>query len=89
MQMNDYHRRADATLAYWLHALEPAFESGALEELELSDGALTIETDLGKIFVLSKHNVTQQIWLASPVSGGLHFQWHDTDGTWNLSDGRW
>ncbi|MCE3005418.1 MAG: iron donor protein CyaY [Alphaproteobacteria bacterium] len=83
----DFHRRADATLAAILDRLEPRYEAGALEELELHSGILTILTDAGRRFVVSKHAPSRQLWLASPLSGGLHFSVHD-NGQWQLSDGR-
>jgi frataxin len=83
----DFHRRADATLAAILDQLEPRYEAGALEELELQGGILTIRTDAGRSFVVSKHAPSRQLWLASPLSGGLHFAARD-HGQWQLSDGR-
>lgn len=81
----EFHRRADATLTTLAQGLEPAYEAGDLEELELSGGILTIET-AGKTLVVSKHAASQEIWLASPTSGGLHFPYKD--GIWQLADGR-
>ena len=86
MNETQYHQAADATLQRFFDALEPAYESGQLEELELAQGVLTIATASGKQFVISKHAPSQQIWLASPFSGGLHFARNTT--CWQLADGR-
>lgn len=67
-------------------ALDTAYEAGTLEELELEPGLLTIVTASGKSFIVSAHAPSSQMWLASPLSGGLHF--HYQDGAWNLPDGR-
>lgn len=83
----DFHRLADATLTALLDQLEPRYESGELEELELQGGVLTIRTAAGRSFVVSKHAPSRQIWLASPLSGGLHFSLH-ASGSWMLADGR-
>ena len=81
-----YHQHADATLQQFIDALEPAYESGQFEELELMQGVLTIATASGKQFVISKHAPSQQLWLASPFSGGLHFSL--SNHAWQLADGR-
>jgi frataxin len=82
----DFHRRADTMLAAILDQLEPRYEAGALEELELQGGILTLRTDAGRCFVISKHAPSRQLWLASPFSGGLHFT-ADATGQWQLADG--
>lgn len=83
----EFHRYADATLSALFDQLESAYESGSLEDLELQDGVLTITTEGGKIFVVSKHAASGQIWLASPLTGGLHFSYEDSSGEWILADG--
>jgi iron donor protein CyaY len=65
-------------------ALDGAFENGALDELELEPGLLTIVTGTGRTFIVSAHGPTGEIWLASPLSGGLHFAW---DGTQWIKNG--
>ncbi len=47
---------------------------------------MTITNKQGKQWVISKHAPTMQIWLSSPMSGGLHFSYHN--GAWALSDGQ-
>lgn len=83
-----FHSIADATLMHFFDQLEDAFDNGAFEELELNGGVLTIETANKKSFIISKHSPSQQLWLASPISGGLHFSHHPTEATWVLPDGR-
>ncbi|MFZ4125784.1 MAG: iron donor protein CyaY [Rickettsiales bacterium] len=81
----EFHRFADATLAALFEQLESAYESGSLEDLDLQDGILTIKTESGQTFVVSKHAPSGQIWLASPLTGGLHFSFDE--GEWKLADG--
>lgn len=79
---------AAGTLEHIHDQLEQAFDDGTLEELDLQEGILTIETESGHSFVISRHEPSRQIWFASPLSGGLHFDYcHDTQA-WKLSDGR-
>lgn len=42
-------------------------------EIDLVDNSLTIEFDDEKVFIISIHEPTQQIWLSSPISGAHHF----------------
>lgn len=84
MNDSDFHRVADATLARLADRLDDADASGALD-VELLSGVLTIGLPAGKTVVVSKHGPSRQVWVSSPVSGGLHFSW---DGqAWLLADG--
>lgn len=85
MHESEFHILADATLEQLLGALEPADASGALE-VEDTPGVLTITLNNGKQYVVSKHTPSRQIWLSSPISGGLHFSYRDT--AWKLADER-
>jgi frataxin len=85
MQETTYHQLADATFNQLEVALEEADASGDLE-LEITGGIMNIVLGSGKTFVVSKHQPTSQIWLSSPLSGGLHFSYEN--GRWLLSDGR-
>ena len=83
-----YHTIADATLMHCFDQLEQAYDNGAIDELELDGGILTVVTPERKTFLLSKHGPSRQLWLASPVSGGLHFSYAEGEHYWQLSDGR-
>lgn len=83
----EFHRYADATLTALFDQLESAYESGSIDDLELQEGVLTIKTAGGVTFVVSKHVASGQIWLASPLSGGLHFSYEADTGEWKLPDG--
>lgn len=86
MDDTTYHRLADATLDALEAALEPFYDSGALDDLERGPSTLTLILGNGRTLVVSKHAPTQQIWLASAQLGGLHFA-RVADG-WALPDGR-
>lgn len=77
-----------ATLEHIHDQLEQAFQNGTLEELELNEGILSIELESGQCFVISKHEPSRQMWLASPLSGGLHFDYCHDNNEWRLADGR-
>ena len=82
-----FHAIADATLIHCFDQLEDAFEAGTIDELELQGGILTITTLSNKTFLLTKHSPSCQLWLASPISGGLHFSFHEGAQQWQLPDG--
>ena len=84
---SDYHRHADAYLESLFEQLEEQDSGGALE-MDLEAGALTIALGDGKTFVVNKHAPSQEIWLSSPLSGGLHFTPEGDGRDWKLKDGR-
>ncbi|MFM9890761.1 MAG: iron donor protein CyaY [Rickettsiales bacterium] len=83
-----YHTIADATLMHCFDQLEQAYDNGALDDLELDGGILTLITPGNKTFLLTKHAPSRQLWLASPLSGGLHFSYAEGEHYWHLPDGR-
>lgn len=88
MDETRYHAIADATLMHCFDQLERAYEAGRLDELELEGGILTIKPASGRIYLVSKHAPTLQLWYASPVSGGLHFRFEEANQRWALPDER-
>ena len=81
----NFHEKADAYLEATFDALE-AQDEDALLEVDLEGGILTIELEDGRQWLISKHEPSGEMWLSSPISGGLHFS-NTTDG-WTLTDGR-
>jgi frataxin len=57
-------------------------------EVEQSSGMLSIELPSGKQFVINRQIPARQIWLSSPLSGGLRFDYNEEDQSWGLADGR-
>lgn len=87
MNETEYHLLADAELDTLLEPLEEA-DGQALLEVEYQDGVMTIQLPSGQQFILSKHVASRQLWLSSPLSGGLHFSCDAASRQWKLSDGR-
>jgi iron donor protein CyaY len=88
MEDTQYHTLADATLTHCHDRLEPGFDAGSIDDLEFKPGILTIRCRSGRVYVLSKHAPTQQLWYASPRQGGLHFRYDAAGEKWHLPDGR-
>jgi CyaY protein len=85
MDETEFHQRANRWLSMAEGVLEEADARGDLD-LDSQNDALSIELPTGKTLLVSKHSTMRQLWVASPVSGGLHFSFRD--GTWMLADGR-
>lgn len=85
MNESQFHLLADTMLGAIADAVEPADGDGALES-EYQGGINTITFPDGRQLIISKHTASRQIWLSSPVSGGLHFS-HNGE-QWVLPDGR-
>ena len=57
----------------------------SMTDADRSGNVLTIEFDSGEQIVINIQTPTEQVWLASRVTGGFHFSW---DGeAWKDSDG--
>lgn len=84
MTVFDFESQAHATLTHLHDTLEEADEKAVLE-LDMDDDALRIEHAEGKVWIVSKHRMSSQLWLASPLQGGLHFEWDAQISQWVLS----
>ena len=79
---------ADSTLLSLMARLDERL--GDLAEVDLSDGILTLELESGAKYIVNKQAPNRQIWLASPVSGGWHFEHAGGDGSpanWRATKG--
>jgi frataxin len=85
-QESDFSKCAETFLEMLFEQLEEQDNEGILD-IDLQDGILMIET-LAQEFVVSRHSPSQQVWLSSPLSGGLHFSPSDNGRDWKLPDGR-
>ena len=82
-----FNALADATLEALMESLEAADTDENLD-IDLIQGILTITLENGKQFIVSKHGPSRQLWLSSPISGGLHFPYDEEKKDWILADGR-
>jgi|CXWL01.1.fsa_nt_gi iron donor protein CyaY len=87
MLEKDFGQIAEKTLDKLADALDSFDEAGDLE-LEYQNGILNITLNSGKQFIINKHAPSQQIWLSSPISGGLHFSYDFAVNKWKLTDGK-
>lgn len=76
----DFSVLATATLKTLQNDLETAF--GDDLTVELIDGVLTLIPPHGRPFIINKHQPTQQLWLASPISGAWHFAYNPATQHW-------
>ena len=66
--MNNFKEAANKTLNQIFDMVEKNYE---FLEVDFEDENLKIEKD-EKVFIVSVHNPTSQIWLSSPISGAHH-----------------
>lgn len=78
----DFHRHADLSLGDLYGKLEEIVESAGIPEadLEYSQGVLTLELGKHGTYVINKQSPNKQLWMSSPVSGPVRYDWHD--GLW-------
>lgn len=84
MDEQNYHRLASVTL----EALQDVFEEEADDQpqlqmdVEYSDGVLNVIIGSRGTFVMNKQAPNQQIWLSSPVSGPLRYDFEPSSVSW-------
>jgi frataxin len=84
---NTFIGLAEATLNSLVGMVE-AMDSEDVLEVEYQSGMLSIELPTGKQFVINRQVPARQIWLSSPLSGGLRFDYQENEKIWALADGR-
>ena len=52
-------------------------------DVDLLDGTLTVILPTHQQYVIHKHGITRQIWVASPFTGAHHF--HLKEGQWRCT----
>ncbi len=87
MYANDFHKLASSSLDNLANALDE-LDSDGIIEVEYQNDIITITTQQKKQFIVNKHSPSNQIWLSSPISGGLHFSYNGTDKNWQTVDGK-
>lgn len=53
-----------------------------LWDIDMDDRSLTLTTHAGAVFLITIHGPSGQIWLSSPLSGGHHFDYHESQSQW-------
>ena len=51
-------------------------------DAELDSGVLTLKLETGQEYVINRHLPNRQIWMSSPLSGGIHFNYLEESGRW-------
>ena len=82
MSLDDttFARTADDTLETFMDVIEEAL--GDQADVDLEGGILTIELDVGGEYVINKHAPNKQIWMSSPLSGPLRYDYDPAAGVW-------
>lgn len=82
ISLNAYHKESDNTLEDLSERLESILEDkydqGA--DVTLNNGVLTAVIDRQHTYVINKQTPNRQLWLSSPLSGPMRFDF--IDGQW-------
>lgn len=85
MQDSEFNRLADRTLDTLMQHIESRIWADGVD-MDLVQGVLTLTIEAtGKQFVVSRHSPSRQLWLSSPISGGLHFIYDEATGDWRCN----
>lgn len=82
VSLKSYHEASDDTLEELSEnlesILEDRYDDGA--DVSLSNGVLTVVVDKENTYVINKQTPNKQLWLSSPISGPMRF---------DFESGRW
>ena len=77
----EFNKLANQELNYLLEQIESQL-IGDNCDIDLLDGILYIKLKNSSEYVINKHGPSKQIWLSSPISGGLHFAYSSAQAKW-------
>lgn len=80
MNKTDFINQVHNTLQYLAEMLENQLDED--NDIDIQEGFLQITFPSGHIWLLNRHSPTQEIWLSSPLTGGLHFCFHQDIQRW-------
>lgn len=80
MQDIGFSNLADQVLLFIADTIESIDQEGLID-VDFHNDIINISTNYG-IFVINKHSIAKQIWLASPISGPHHFSYFEDIDKW-------
>ena len=81
MSQENFSQKADELINFVYNRINQEQKYSHLE-VDILDDILHIFIENGDEFVINKHNILKEIWLASPVSGASHFIYRDDQNQW-------
>lgn len=69
--MDDFHKMCTLTLEEAADFFESSWKNA---DVDLLGDILTVTLTQNQQYVIHKHGITRQIWLASPFTGAHHFR---------------
>lgn len=76
----EFRHQVKETLQFLEERLEQQLDHQA--DIDVHEESLQITHSSGQIWLLNRHTPSQEIWLSSPVQGGLHFGWCSQRQQW-------
>lgn len=80
MNLNQFNQESQDTLEYLSEKFESILDDNDESDVSLNNGVLTVIVDKDNTFLLNKQTPNRQIWLSSPISGPIRFDF--CDGCW-------
>lgn len=80
-----FHSLADRWLQHILDIVEDA-DTNAVVDADIGESGLTLVFPGGKTYLVTKHAINEELWVASPLCGGVHFQ--QVAGEWRARNGQ-
>lgn len=84
LKESEFHNLVESFLEAIADEIETRDEEMVID-IDLTDGVLTLELDTGQQYVISRHEPSGQVWLSSPISGGLHYDYNEEEEMWELA----
>jgi iron donor protein CyaY len=80
-----FTQRVQDLFDHLFHCLQP-IERASLGDVDEQDGVLRLKIQgMPSLYIIHSHQTLEQVWVSSPLSGGLHFsfdtrrnRWYDT-----------
>ncbi len=76
----DFYNRINTFLEALYNKLDGAY--GDCSDITLTDGVLRLVTDDNKQLIINRHLASEELWMASPVSGGTHYAFNAECADW-------
>jgi len=80
----EFHLRAERTLEHFQERIEAFVEDAELDEsdVEYTMGVMNIKLGSLGTYVLNKQAPNRQLWLSSPISGPVRYDFDAANGCW-------
>lgn len=76
----EFRHQVQSTLQFLEESLEQQLDDQS--DIDAREESLQITLSSGQTWLLNRHSPSHELWLSSPIKGGLHFGWCDQNHQW-------